>query len=207
MSTNRITPLLLATSIALSLAAAPVHAQNANGSKAAPEQEAPPASGGWGPGYGMGPGMMGGYGMGPGMMGGYGMGPGMMGGYGMGPGMMGGYGMGPGMMGGYGPGWGCHGARDVPDLTAEQRAKIGKIHDETRRKNWELMGRLMDEQAKLRDLYDAPKQDSAAINDAYKKISELQRRIYESSADAHKRMEAVLTKEQQEKWWRFWRHW
>jgi hypothetical protein len=76
-----------------------------------------------GPGYGMGPGMMGrgysGYGMGPGMMGrgysGYGMGPGMMGrgygGYGMGPGMMGrgygGYGMGPGMMGPqYGPQYG-----------------------------------------------------------------------------------------------------
>jgi hypothetical protein len=80
---------------------------------------------GYGPGYGVGPGMMGpgygyGYGMGPGMMGqgygpGYGMGPGMMGpgygyGYGMGPGMMGqgygpGYGMGPGMMGpGYGYG-------------------------------------------------------------------------------------------------------
>lgn len=54
--------------------------------------------------YGMGPG--GGYGpggMGPGMMGGYGPG------YGMGPGMMGGYGpggMGPGMMGGFGPGFG-----------------------------------------------------------------------------------------------------
>jgi hypothetical protein len=84
-----------------------------------------------GPGYGMGPGMMGGGGyggwycpycgqqMGPGMMGGYGygMGPGMMGpgmmGRGMGPGMMSpGYGMGPGMMGpgmmgpGYGYGYG-----------------------------------------------------------------------------------------------------
>jgi len=50
----------------------------------------------YGPGYGMGYGMMGGYGQG----GGYG--PGMMGGYG--PGWGGGYG--PGMMGGYGPGWG-----------------------------------------------------------------------------------------------------
>jgi hypothetical protein len=82
-----------------------------------------------GPGYGMGPWMMGrgygGYGMGPWMMGrgygGYGMGPWMMGrgygGYGMGPWMMGrgygGYGMGPWMMdrgyGGYGmtgPGYG-----------------------------------------------------------------------------------------------------
>jgi len=47
-------------------------------------------SGGYGRGYGMGPGMMGG-GMGQGMMGGgYGMGRGMMGGYGMGSGMMGG---------------------------------------------------------------------------------------------------------------------
>ena len=68
----------------------------------------------YGPGYGMGYGMMGGYG--PGMMGGYGQGggygPGMMGGYGQGGGyghgMMGGYGRGggygPGMMYGYGPG-------------------------------------------------------------------------------------------------------
>jgi len=61
---------------------------------------------GYGPGYGMGPGMMGqgygpGYGMGPGMMG-QGYGPG----YGMGPGTIGqGYGMGSGMMGpGYGYG-------------------------------------------------------------------------------------------------------
>jgi hypothetical protein len=82
-----------------------------------------------GPGYGMGPGMMGGWGYGGwycpyrgqysgpgGGYGGYGMGPGMMGpsygyGYGMGPGMMGGpgyggYGMGPWMMHPYGMGYG-----------------------------------------------------------------------------------------------------
>ena len=71
----------------------------------------PGAGGGYGPGYGMGPGMMG-----PGMMGGYG--PGQGGGYGpgygmgpgmMGPGMMGGGMMGPGMMGGYGMGPGMMG--------------------------------------------------------------------------------------------------
>lgn len=114
----------------------------------------------------------------------------MMGGYGPG------YGMGPGMMGGYGR---------LPDLTAEQRTKIGKIRDETRRRNWALMGQLMDEQARLGDLYDAPKQDSDTISASYKKISELQRKMYESAADAHKRMEAVLTQEQKEKWWHFWR--
>jgi hypothetical protein len=71
-----------------------------------------------GPGYGMGPDMMGpgygcGYGMGPWMMGpgyghGYGMGPGMMGGpgyggYAMGPWMMHPYGIGYGYGYGYGP--------------------------------------------------------------------------------------------------------
>jgi len=145
---------------------------------------------GMGPGvYGMGHGMMGGYGMGPGMMNGYGMGPGMMGGCGMGPGMMGGCGMGPGMMG---DGWGM-GPQSLPDLSADQRTKIGKIQDETRRKHWELMGQMMEEQTRLRDLYNAPKRDSGAIANAHKKISELQRRMYESAADAHKRMEAVLT--------------
>lgn len=146
-------------------------------------------------------GMMGGWGMGPGYGMGPGMGAGMMGGgYGMGPGMMGGgYGMGPGMMGG--------GPLGLPDLTADQRAKISKIQDETRKKHWELMGQMMDEQARLRDLYAEPKRNSDAISNAYKKISEQQRRMYESAAEAHKRMEAVLTKEQQEKSWRFWRHW
>lgn len=140
--------------------------------------------------YGMGLGMMGGYG-------GYGMGPGMMGGYGgygMGPGMMG---MGPGMMGGY---WGSG-----LDLTDEQEAKINKIQDETRKTHWALMGAMMELQAKLRDLYMAPKQDSAAIDDAYKAFGMLRQQMYDASVDAQKRMEAVLTKEQQEKFRNYWR--
>jgi Spy/CpxP family protein refolding chaperone len=154
-----------------------------------------------------GAGMMGGhgYGMGPGMMGGGygyggGMGPGMMGGYGMGPGMGGGYGyggMGPGMMGyGFGP--------PFADLSAEQQGRIAKIQDETRKKQWQWMGMMMDEQAKLRDMYNMPKRDSAAIGKAYEKMGELQRQMFESSLDAHKRMEAVLTKEQRENMRRNW---
>ena len=57
---------------------------------------ADPPQGGYGPGYGMGPGTLGNFGQGYG----YGMGPGMMGSYGPG------YGMGPGMMGGFGPDYG-----------------------------------------------------------------------------------------------------
>lgn len=152
-----------------------------------------------------GPGMMngyGGYGMGPGMMGGYGMGPGMMGGYGMGPGMMGGYGMGPGMMGGgmMGPFWGSG-----LDLTPEQQTKINKIQDETRKAHWALMGEMMDQQARLRDLNQAPKRDEAAIDAAYKEFGKLQQKMYDSAVAAHTRMEALLTKEQKEKLRSYWR--
>ena len=135
------------------------------------------------------------YHMGFGMMGGgYYMGPGMMGGYGMKPWMMGGdYGMGPGMMGGR------MGLFDALDLTDEQQAKINKIQDETRKSHWILMGEMMDQQAELRDLYSATKQDSAAIDKAYKKLGQLQQKMYETSVEAQKRIEANLTKEQQEK--------
>jgi len=150
------------------------------------------------PPYTGGPGMMGGYGMGPGMMGGYGMGPGMMGGYGMGPGMMGGQGMGPGMM--MGPYWGSG-----LDLTDEQQTKVNKIQDDTRKSHWNLMGEMMDKQARLRDLNQAPKRDSAAIDAANKDIGKLQQKMYDSSVEAQKRMEAVLTKEQQEKLRTYWR--
>jgi len=139
---------------------------------------------------------------GPGMMGGYGMGPGMMGGYGMGHGMMGGYGMGPGMMGGYGMGnyWGIG-----LDLTDEQQAKVNTIQDETRKSHWTLMGEMMNQQARLRDLNLAPKRDSAAIDATYKEVGQLQQKMYNASVEAHKRMEAVLTKEQQEKLRTCWR--
>lgn len=176
----------------------------------AADQPTPPCQGGPGtPGcYGGGPGMMGGggYGMGSGMMGGYGgygaygMGPGMMGGggYGMGPGMMGGYGMGPGMM--MGPYWGTG-----LDLTPEQQAKVNKIQDETRKAHWALMGEMMNQQARLRDLNLAPKRDNAAIDAAYKEFGKLRQQMYDSSVAAQKRMEAVLTKEQQEKLRTYWR--
>src|SRR3970040_1285763 len=103
--------------------------------------------GGYGPGYGMGPGMMG-----PGMMGGYG--PGQGGGYGpgygmgpgmMGPGMMGGGMMGPGMMGGYGMLYQLN-------LTPEQWNKVNAIQQEVVKKNWDLAGKMQEEGFKLRNL-------------------------------------------------------
>jgi Spy/CpxP family protein refolding chaperone len=157
---------------------------------------------GYGPGWGMGPGMMGGYGpgygMGPGMMGGYGgygMGPGMMG-----PGMMGGYGgygMGPGMMWGYGPGYGT-GSGPALNLSDEQRSKIDKIQEDTSRKQWELMSKMQEEQGHLNELFYSDKRDDAAISKTYKKVSELRQQMFDNSLAARKQVDGVLTKEQRE---------
>ncbi|WP_420330019.1 Spy/CpxP family protein refolding chaperone [Paraburkholderia mimosarum] len=152
-----------------------------------PRQDVAPQAdcGRWG--YGPGPGMMGGAGYGAGMMG-YGAGPGMMRGYGMGMGP----GMGPGaMMSG---GW-----ASSLDLTDEQRTKINQIQDQARKNLWVLMGSMMDQQATLRDLYQAPKRDNAAIDESHKAISALRQKMIDSSIDARKRVEAVLTRKQLDK--------
>jgi Spy/CpxP family protein refolding chaperone len=133
--------------------------------------------------------------MGPGMMGGYGPG------YGMGPGMMGGYGMGPGMMGGYGHGYGMMGYGDFRglNLNADQQTKIKEIRKSMRTKQFALMGEMMDAQDKLQDLYDADKQDAGAINKQYKAIEDLHRQMVDNAVEAHNRIDAILTKEQRER--------
>lgn len=153
---------------------------------------------GWCPGCGMGPGMMG---MGPGMMG-----PGMMGGrgmMGMGPGMMGDWDdwddrymgrgmMGPGMMGGYGYG-------PALDLTEQQQAKIAQVQEDFRKKQWDLAAKMDAEQAKLNEIYYSGKRDPAVIDNQYKKIYDLRRQMIQAQVDAQNRMDAVLTKEQRER--------
>lgn len=150
-----------------------------------------------GPSPGWGPGMMGNYG--PGMMGGYGPGRGAYGpgAGGYGPGMMGG----GGMMGGYGYGRGGMmglGPLQALDLSNEQLGKINQIQDETRRKNWGVMGKLIDEQSHMRDLFLADRRDPAAIGKQAMKIADLRRQMLEASVDAHNRVEALLSKEQRE---------
>jgi len=169
----------LATLAALSAAVPLVHAQAARSES---------------PREGYGPGMMGGYG-GPGQ-GPYG--PGMMRGqgqaYGYGPGMMGGRMMGGGgMMGGMGLG-----PLQALDLNEQQQTRINQIRDETRRKNWETMGKLLDEQARLRDLLAAEKRDPAAIGKQSMKMADLRRQLLEASIDSHNRIEALLSKEQRD---------
>ena len=131
------------------------------------------------------------------------MGPGMMGpGMGMmGPGMMGGYGMGPGMMGGYGYGGTYSG---IPDLTKEQAEKIDKIRDDLAKKEAPLMRRIFEERRKLQDMYSSGV-DPCALDQAYRKTTDLERQVFNARADAQKRMNAVLTKDQRQNMQRMWR--
>ena len=129
--------------------------------------------GGYGP-YGMGPGMMGGGG---------GYGPGMMGGYG-------GYGMGPGMMG--------YGALNGLDLSDEQRSKIDKIFDAERKQHWAIMGQMMEEQSKLRDLYSIDEPDPKKVGAVYGQIAKMRQQMLETHVQASNQVQQVLTKEQRD---------
>jgi len=112
----------------------------------------------------------------------YGMGPGMMGGYGDG-----GYGMGPGMMGGY------RGAYADLKLTDEQRDKIAEIQNDLFRKRWALMSSMHEQRYQaLR----SGERDEAAQRKSFEAMQAIQKQMFESSLDASKRMEAVLTPEQ-----------
>ncbi len=84
------------------------------------------------------------------------------------------------------------------DLSDEQRGKIEKIHDDTRRKNWDTYGKIMDEQSKLRDLYSGETVDAKKVGAVYGGIAKLQQQVIEASVEAHNRVQAVLTKEQKE---------
>ena len=124
------------------------------------------------------------------------MGPGMMGGYGYGYGY--GYGMGPGMMGGYGPGYGMHSGWGLAalNLSDAQQAKISEIQREVSRKQWEIMGRVHEQQYRLQEQLDSGKADDVAARKAYAAMSDAHKQMFENQLDARKRIDAVLTPEQ-----------
>ncbi|HEX7044700.1 MAG TPA: Spy/CpxP family protein refolding chaperone [Burkholderiales bacterium] len=153
-----------------------------------------PPGGGWGYGYGPGCGMaagaFGGYGMGPGMMGSYG---GMMG---YGPGPMG-FGRGFGMMGEFGP-------LAALDLDEEQQRKIREIRSEQRRAQWELAGKMLEEQTQLEEVFSEEKPDPKKAGEIYARIAKLQQQILEAQLSARNRIRDTLTAEQRERleqWW------
>ncbi|MBI1175096.1 MAG: periplasmic heavy metal sensor [Sideroxydans sp.] len=110
-----------------------------------------------------------------------------------GPGMMGGGGYGRGMMGGGMMESPRMGMIHMLDLSDEQRAKINKLSDQLQHDNWATMGAMMDETAKLRDLYEADKRDPAAIGNEYQKIFDLKRQMIVAMLTTQNKIEDLLT--------------
>jgi Spy/CpxP family protein refolding chaperone len=184
---------LIAAAAAAAFFAAPAGAHgpgmSGGGMMMGPEMMGPGMMGGYGP-QGMGPGMMGPGMMGPGMMGQGMMGQGMMGQGMMGQGMMGQGMMGGGMMGG-----GMMGGHPAVKLSDEQRSKISAIQRETSRKQWELMGKMHEQQLHMHDLFESGKDDAAARK-AYDEMSDAHKQMFQNMLEARKRIDAVLTDEQ-----------
>ena len=103
-----------------------------------------------------------------------------------------GYGMGPGMMEGYA-------SRADLNLTAEQRSKIAKIRNDVRRKHWDLMGKMQDEQAQMNEQYNSDQRDDAPLSKSYRDMSELRQQMFDLSLSARRQIDAVLTQEQRDK--------
>ena len=186
MNRKTITGLALVGFIALGLSGLPLISQAQRGDHVM-DHKVTDKKQGQAPGYGMAPG----YGRGDGMGGSGMMGGGMMGGHGMMGSGMGMMGMGCGMMGAghMSPMW-------MLDLADQQRTQINKIQNSLRKKNWNTMGKVMDESAKLRDLYAVDKRDPKKIGAVYGRIFDLKRRMIEATITARNQQEAILTKEQ-----------
>lgn len=82
------------------------------------------------------------------------------------------------------------------DLNEDQRSKINKLSDELKHNNWATKGLIMDESAKLRDLYAADKRNPSDIGKVYQKIFDLKRKMIEATITTQNRIEEILTPEQ-----------
>lgn len=129
------------------------------------------------------------------------MGRGGMGMKGGGMGMMGRGGMGMGMMGG----GGMMGMGPIHrlDLSDDQRKKINAIQNDLRKHNWNLMGQIMDEKARLRDLYAADKLDGRAIGKVYDRIFKTKKKMIETGIEARNKQYDMLTDKQRNELKRF----
>lgn len=120
----------------------------------------------------------------------------------------------PGMMGGMGGGMMCPMCAgmtgggmmagdvetlDMLSLTDAQREKVDRLQNDQRKKNWSTYGRILDEQARLRVLFEADPPDAKKIGAAYGSIGRLQAQLLEMQAEHRNRVMAVLTQDQQER--------
>ncbi len=82
------------------------------------------------------------------------------------------------------------------DLSEEQKAKMSEIRYKLRKKQWEIMGPMIDQQAALHKTYAGNRPDPAAVGAVYGKIFDLKRQMIEARLAAKNSAMDVLTEEQ-----------
>ncbi len=102
-----------------------------------------------------------------------------------------GYGMGPWMMGGYGP-------LAALDLSNAQRDRIFKILESDRRQRWAVMGKMMDDEYKLRELLAQDQPDPKKVGAIYGQISALRQKMVVAHVQASNEIHNVLTAKQRD---------
>lgn len=84
-------------------------------------------------------------------------------------------------------------------LEERQREQLRDIQRELHGQRCELDGRILEAQANLRELHDAPKRNAKAIGAAFRAIAELQQKRLEARIEAENRVDALLSDAQREK--------
>ncbi len=82
------------------------------------------------------------------------------------------------------------------DLSDEQKTKMSEIRYKLRKKNWQIMGPMIDQQAALHKAYAGDRPDPAAVGAVYGKIFDLKRQMIEARLTAKNSSMDVLTEEQ-----------
>lgn len=85
------------------------------------------------------------------------------------------------------------------NLTSDQRTRIARIASETGEKHMQLMSAIMEESISLKQALAMKNPDPTVVGKATIHKHELLQQLKQLQVDALKRIEAVLTKEQQEK--------
>jgi hypothetical protein len=123
-------------------------------------------------------------------------------------------GMAPGRFGGHGDGSGMGGQGlerlvSLLELDDMQVDQLETIHDDMRKKRWEIAGRMIDAKIALRRAWrhSGEQRDREAILGAYRRLGELHLESLESKFDGADRVEKVLNEEQRQKLLRFGPRW
>lgn len=86
----------------------------------------------------------------------------------------------------------------LPNLTAEQSEKIGKLQTEQMDRNRTLMQQMWETRTHLNALYASDNRDWNAIRGATQKLFELQRQQHESAIEFHQKIDELLTDAQRQ---------